>query len=180
MKIFLSGGTIYSFDDSQRSISKGYLGIDDEQILFISAEKPKDFTADRIVNCKECLILPGFVNCHTHLAENLFKGLMDEVDFEGLFYSTLFSWESQLDPEMVYWGSLAGALDRKYLVFHLILLPTKQGMESTTTSIFWIFLNSWNRLSYLHSNGKGFLTGLLQPQLRPMLQIPLIERCLPK
>lgn len=111
MKIFLSGGTIYSFDDSQRSISKGCLGIDDEQILFISAEKPKDFTADRIVNCKECLILPGFVNCHTHLAENLFKGLMDEVDFEGLFYSTLFRWESQLDPEMIYWGSLIGALD---------------------------------------------------------------------
>ena len=111
MKIFLSGGTIYSFDDSQRSISKGCLGIDDEQILFISAEKPKDFTADRIVNCKECLILPGFVNCHTHLAENLFKGLMDEVNFEGLFYSTLFRWEAQLDPEMVYWGSLVGALD---------------------------------------------------------------------
>lgn len=111
MKILLSGGTICPFDDSQKSISKGYLGIEDEQILFISTKKPKDFKADRIVDCHECLILPGFVNCHTHLAENLFKGLMDEIDFEGLFYSTLFRWEAQLDPEMVYWGSLVGALD---------------------------------------------------------------------
>lgn len=111
MKILLSGGTICPFDDSQKSISKGCLGIEDEQILFISTEKPKDFKADRIVDCHECLILPGFVNCHTHLAENLFKGLMDEIDFEGLFYNTLFRWEAQLDLEMVYWGSLVGALD---------------------------------------------------------------------
>ena len=111
MKILLSGGTIYPFEDSQRYIPKGYLGIDETQILFVSEEKPRNFPADRIVNCQECLIIPGFVNCHTHLAENVFKGLMDEVDFEGIFYTTLFRWEAQLDPEMVYWGSLAGALD---------------------------------------------------------------------
>ena len=111
MKILLSGGTICPFNTSQQYSFKGYLGIKDTQILFISKEKPQNFVADRIINCQEFFILPGFVNCHTHLAENLFKGLMDEVNFEGLFYSTLFRWEAQLDPEMVYWGSLAGALD---------------------------------------------------------------------
>jgi len=111
MKILLSGGIIYPFADSQRCIPKGYLGINETQILFVSEEKPRNFPADRIVNCQECLILPGFVNCHTHLAENVLKGLMDEVHFEGIFYTTLFRWEAQLDPEIVYWGSLAGALD---------------------------------------------------------------------
>jgi len=111
MKILLSGGTIYPFDAFLRCIPKGYLGIKDTRILLVSKEEPRDFKADRIINCQECLILPGFVNCHTHLAENVFKGLMDEVDFEGIFYTTLFRWEAQLDPEIVYWGSLAGALD---------------------------------------------------------------------
>jgi len=111
MKTLLSGGIIYTFSPTRRRIFGGYLGIEDGRILFVSEEKPQWFVADRTINCHGCLVLPGFIDCHTHLAENLFKGLMDEVEFEGLFYTTLFRWEARLDPEMVYWGSLAGALD---------------------------------------------------------------------
>ena len=111
MKTLLSGGTIYDFSPERRRISSGYLGIEDGRIAFISESRPQWFVADREIDCRECVVLPGFVNCHTHLAENLFKGLMDEVAFEGLFYSTLFRWEGKLDPDMVYWGSMSGALD---------------------------------------------------------------------
>lgn len=111
MKMLLSGGTIYDFSPDSRCIPGGYLGMDGGRIAFVSEAKPKEFVPDREIDCQGCVILPGFVNCHTHLAENLFKGLMDEVAFEGLFYSTLFRWEGQLDPDMVYWGSLSGALD---------------------------------------------------------------------
>ena len=111
MRILLAGGTICQFDRSRRCISNGYLGTEDGRIAFVSTEPPGDFAPDRTIDCHGALILPGFVNCHTHLAENLFKGLMEEVNFEGLFYTTLFRWESLLDPEMVYWGSMAGALD---------------------------------------------------------------------
>ena len=111
MRILLAGGTICPFDRSHRFIPHGYLGIEDGRIAFVSKESPENFEPDRVIDCQGDLILPGFVNCHTHLAENLFKGLMEEVNFEGLFYTTLFRWESLLDPEMVYWGSMAGALD---------------------------------------------------------------------
>lgn len=111
MRILLSGGTICTFDAQRRCIRNGYLGIDDNRIAFVSKSPPNDFNPDRVVDCEGCLVLPGFVNCHTHLAENLFKGLMEETDFEGLFYTTLFRWEALLDPEMVYWGSMAGILD---------------------------------------------------------------------
>ncbi len=111
MKVLLAGGTICPFDRSRRCIQNGYLGIEDGRIAFVSDRPLDDFTPDRTVDCDGCLILPGFVNCHTHLAEKLLQGLMEEIDFEGLFYTTLFRWESLLDPEMVYWGSMAGALD---------------------------------------------------------------------
>ncbi len=111
MRILLAGGTICPFDRSRSCISNGYLGIEDGRIAFVADTLPTGFLPDRTIDCRGDLILPGFVNCHTHLAENLFKGLMEEVNFEGLFYTTLFRWESLLDPEMVYWGSMAGALD---------------------------------------------------------------------
>lgn len=111
MRILLAGGTICPFDLSHQCIQSGYLGIKDGRIAFVSKEPSDNFEPDRVIDCQGDLILPGFVNCHTHLAEDLFKGLMEEVNFEGLFYTTLFRWESLLDPEMVYWGSMAGALD---------------------------------------------------------------------
>ena len=111
MKTLLFGGSIYDFSPERRRILDGYLGVEDGRIAFVSPERPQEFVADQEIDCRGCLILPGFVNCHTHLAENLFKGLMDEVAFEGLFYSTLFRWEGMLDSEMVYWGSLSSALD---------------------------------------------------------------------
>ncbi len=111
MRILLAGGTICPFDRSRSCISNGYLGIEDGRIAFVTGEPPTGFVPDRTIDCGGCLVLPGFVNCHTHLAENLLQGLMEEVNFEGLFYTTLFRWESLLDPEMVYWGSMAGALD---------------------------------------------------------------------
>ena len=111
MKMLLVGGTICPFDSSRQCIQDGYLGIKDERIAFVANEPPDNFQPDRVIDCQGTLILPGFVNCHTLLAENLFKGLMEEVSFEGLFYTTFFRWEGLLDPEMVYWGSMAGALD---------------------------------------------------------------------
>ncbi len=111
MRILLAGGVVCPFDSSQRCITNGYVGIEEERIAFVSEGLPAGFEPDRVIDCQGCLITPGFVDCHTHLAENLFKGLMEEIDFEGLFYTTLFHWESLIDPEMVYWGSMAGALD---------------------------------------------------------------------
>jgi len=111
MKTLLFGGTTYDFSPERRHIPDSYLGIEDGRIAFVSESKPQEFVADQEIDCQGCVVLPGFVNCHTHLAENLFKGLMDEVAFEGLFYSTLFRWEGLLNPDMVYWGSMSGALD---------------------------------------------------------------------
>jgi 5-methylthioadenosine/S-adenosylhomocysteine deaminase len=52
--------------------------------------------------------MPGFVNCHTHIASNmLLRGLLEDVQlFEWL--STMWQLKRNFDPDTLYWASLAG------------------------------------------------------------------------
>lgn len=110
-KLVLQGGNIYPFDGSRRLIENGSVIISKGKLEKIETNLNQIPNSGRTINCRGCLILPGFINTHTHLAEYLFKGLMDEVEFEELFYSVLFPWESKLDPDLVYSASLAAGMD---------------------------------------------------------------------
>jgi len=107
MRYLLTGGTICTFDGEGTTWSPGALGIDANRIAFVGPAAPRDFVPDEIIDCSGKYILPGFVNAHVHLGEHLLRGWMDEVNFEGLFYSHLFSWESALTPDLIYTASLA-------------------------------------------------------------------------
>lgn len=111
MNLLLYGGTICTFDEHWRVLHEGVLGISGEYITFVGEDIPEGFHPDLSLDCSGCLIIPGLVNTHVHLGEQLLKGLMDEKDFSQLFYSSLFFWEAALEPELVYYGSLAGIAD---------------------------------------------------------------------
>jgi 5-methylthioadenosine/S-adenosylhomocysteine deaminase len=55
--------------------------------------------------------MPGFVNCHTHIASNmLLRGLLEDVQlFEWL--STMWKLKRNFDEETLYWASLMGLVE---------------------------------------------------------------------
>lgn len=111
MRLLLAEGTICTFDRDQRVISPGMIGIQDGLIQFVGESVLPDFVPDKTLHCAGDFILPGFINAHVHLGEHLLRGWMDERNFERLFYSRLFTWESALDPASVYCASLAAAAE---------------------------------------------------------------------
>jgi len=111
VKVVFSNATICTFDEERKVLPSGVLGVNGTEISFVGTEIPNGFHPDLEIDCHGCVIMPGLVNTHVHLGEQLFKGMMDEVDFQGLFYSLLFLWEACLEPELVYWGSLAAAVE---------------------------------------------------------------------
>ncbi|KAK8073745.1 hypothetical protein PG994_004644 [Apiospora phragmitis] len=64
----------------------------------------------RVVNCRDKIISPGFVDTHRHLWQTQYKGAHDDHGLvpyipRGNFTATLWS------PEDLFWGELAGALE---------------------------------------------------------------------
>jgi len=57
------------------------------------------------------LMLPGFVNAHTHLAMTLFRGYADDMPLEPWLEEKIWPIEMKLQPEDVYWGSALGVVE---------------------------------------------------------------------
>lgn len=59
-----------------------------------------------VVDCSGMYITPGLVNLHVHSPMSIFKGIAEDVTIEDWFNKEIFPYESQLQPEDVYWGTL--------------------------------------------------------------------------
>jgi 5-methylthioadenosine/S-adenosylhomocysteine deaminase len=90
-------------------IERGSLTIKGNAIAALGAAEAVDVAgAARTIDARGRVVMPGFVNCHTHIASNmLLRGLLEDVQlFEWL--STMWRLKRNFDPETLYWASLAG------------------------------------------------------------------------
>lgn len=86
------------------------IAIADGKITKIS-ENPQDFAGQRfetIIDGKDKLALPGFVNAHTHLAMVLLRGYSDDKNLQDWLERDIWPAERKLTEEDVYWASLMG------------------------------------------------------------------------
>ena len=82
-----------------------------------------------VIDGKHKLLLPGFVNAHTHSSEMWHRGLIPMLPLE-LWLTALYDL-TPLDPEQVYLSALATAVETLLsggtnLVDHLVLIPGKE------------------------------------------------------
>ncbi len=96
----------------QPPIADGTLLIHDRRILALgdSATLPS-WQASRVIDAGGNALMPGLVNCHTHIASNvLLRGLNEDAKlFEWLQY--MWQMKRNFDPELLYWASLAGLIE---------------------------------------------------------------------
>ena len=59
----------------------------------------------------EKLLMPGFVNCHTHSAMIFFRGLGENLDLKNWLEKKIWPLEAKLTEEDVYWGTKMASLE---------------------------------------------------------------------
>lgn len=60
----------------------------------------------QIIDCSNCLIMPGLVNCHVHSAMSVFRGLADDLPLDMWLNELIFPCEAKhVSREMVRLGS---------------------------------------------------------------------------
>ena len=74
------------------------VGIKDSKIVYLGDFKPQ-LTAHVTYRLKNHLVLPGFVNTHTHLAMSLFRGLADNMSLKVWLEDYIFPLESHFVKE---------------------------------------------------------------------------------
>ncbi len=74
-------------------------------------EVPDGWTADRIIDCTDKLVMPGLVNAHTHAAMTLFRSYADDMALMDWLQTKIWPAEANLTGEDVYWGTMLAAAE---------------------------------------------------------------------
>lgn len=91
--------------DSGSKIFNGVLTVENEEITYVGIDDIAG-NFDRVVDCKENLIMAGFVNCHAHSPMVLFRGMGDGADLQDWLNNYIFKMESKLKKADVYYSTL--------------------------------------------------------------------------
>ena len=65
-----------------------------------------DFVADEVIDGKNRLAIPAFVNAHTHMYMSALRNAADDLPFMEWLFNGVMPKEDRLDCEQAYWGSL--------------------------------------------------------------------------
>jgi 5-methylthioadenosine/S-adenosylhomocysteine deaminase len=113
--LLVSGGTLVTMDGERRILEDGAIAVKGDVILALGprAEIESKFAASQTINAKGKLVLPGFINGHTHAAMTLLRGLHDDVTLDEWLRKYIFPAEAKnVTEEFVRWGTRLAAAEQ--------------------------------------------------------------------
>ncbi|WUS02361.1 amidohydrolase [Streptomyces sp. NBC_01261] len=95
--LLVHGGDVLTVDESGTVVRDGAVAVHEGEILAVgpAEELTTRFTATESIDASGCLVLPGLINTHTHLAMTLLRGRADDVTLQG-FLERVLTWEAEL------------------------------------------------------------------------------------
>jgi 5-methylthioadenosine/S-adenosylhomocysteine deaminase len=75
------------------------------------SELGKKRDADKVIDGKGCVAIPGLVNAHTHAAMTLMRGYGDDMALQDWLSDRIWPVEAKLTRDDVYWGTRLGCLE---------------------------------------------------------------------
>jgi len=108
--ILITGGTLLTMAPPGRILDNPVIGIRDGKILFVQQGPPSlscSMTACEVVDASGCIVMPGLVNVHSHLAMTCFRGLADDLPLMTWLNDHIFPAEAKfIDRKTVYAGAM--------------------------------------------------------------------------
>ena len=88
--------------DGATALFSGELVVSGERIAFLGKEGGYAGAADREIDCRGNLLMPGFKNAHTHSGMTFLRSLADDLPLQSWLFEQVFPKEAQLTPDDVY------------------------------------------------------------------------------
>lgn len=80
--LVLTNAVVITMDEKQRVIPSGAVGIKKEKIVFVgTAEEAARYEAKEVIDCKDHVIMPGFVDAHGHGGHSVFKSIVEDTSY---------------------------------------------------------------------------------------------------
>lgn len=91
-------------DENYEARKNMYVGTSGDIIAYISDVMPEESYGE-VYSGKGKVLLPAFVNSHSHAAMTLMRGYGENMSLDDWLFSRVFPFEEKLNSEAVYWGT---------------------------------------------------------------------------
>jgi 5-methylthioadenosine/S-adenosylhomocysteine deaminase len=113
--LIISGGTVVTMDAARTIIHDGSVAVRGDSIIAIgpSSEIEQHYSSAQVIDARGRLVLPGFINGHTHVPMTLFRGLRDDVTLDDWLRKYVFPAEAKnVTEDFVRWGTRLAAAEQ--------------------------------------------------------------------
>lgn len=113
--LLVTDGKVVTMDSARAILDDGAVAVKGDTIIAVGArnEIEEKYAAAQTIDAKGALILPGFINGHTHVPMTLFRGLHDDVTLNDWLYKYIFPAEAKnVNEEFVRWGTRLAAAEQ--------------------------------------------------------------------
>jgi 5-methylthioadenosine/S-adenosylhomocysteine deaminase len=108
--ILIKNGLILTLENEQ-IIERGDIVLKGSIIQYAGSSKNWKENFDRTIDASNHIVMPGFVNAHTHLAMTLMRGIADDLPLKKWLDEIIFPIESKLSKDDVYYGTLLALVE---------------------------------------------------------------------
>ena len=107
-KFLFTGAQILALDPERPDYFTGDLLIECDRITAIREEAGliERQRADRVIEGRDLLLMPGMINTHGHAAMTLLRGYADDLPLKEWLEEKIWPVEENLDGDDIYWGTL--------------------------------------------------------------------------
>jgi 5-methylthioadenosine/S-adenosylhomocysteine deaminase len=113
--LIVSGGIVVTMDSGRAIHQDGSVAVRGDSIVAVGprAEIEGRYQSPQVIDARGHLLLPGFINGHTHVPMTLFRGLHDDVTLNDWLYKYIFPAEAKnVNEEFVRWGTRLAAAEQ--------------------------------------------------------------------
>ena len=100
MNTLFSHVCVVTMDDRMSVWTDAFVGVTDGKISWLSKHAPEEKPA-QIIDATGMVLMPGLINCHTHLPMQLLRGYADDLKLQEWLNDYIFPREDRLDGRCV-------------------------------------------------------------------------------
>lgn len=110
MGYLINNITVLTWNNGTKIIENANVKVIGSKIAYIGTEN-QESSGLEIIDGKGKVLMPGLVNCHTHIPMSLLRSYADDMALHTWLYEHIFVVEAKLTAEDVYWGSQLALLE---------------------------------------------------------------------
>lgn len=107
MSVLFAHVTAVTMDPAQPVVENAFVAVEGTKIVSVGTVRPQG-NFDRVVEGKGKVLMPGLVNCHTHVPMTLMRGYGGGHDLQHWLNDFIFPAEAKLDDRSVAAGAALG------------------------------------------------------------------------